>query len=338
MNRKISILIIRLSSIGDVILTTPLLRVLRQKFPDACIDFLTFDSMNDVLQNNPRIDNLYTITKKNLFDTISQKKDLKFSTDNYNYVIDLQNNLKSHVLRWGMSESILSFDKRRLYKLRLVYLKERFSNYYKIPDLYIETLRQFGLVPDNLSPEIWLNSDIEYNFKKKKSKSNRVVIAPGAKHFTKRWPKKKFSELVNKLLNHKFNLELVLVGASEDKESCDFIAKNSNDRVMNLCGQTTLLETAEIVDSSALVITNDSAIMHIASARQVKVIALFGSTVEEFGFVPYNSNFTIIQKNIGCRPCTHYGRNKCPKGHFKCMNEITVDEVLNEITQNLYFE
>jgi len=338
MNRKISVLIIRLSSIGDVVLTTPLLRVLRHQFPEARIDFFTFDSMKDVLKHNPQIDNLYTVKKQNLLNTFSQKKNLNFSIDNYDYVIDLQNNMKSRILRWGLSKSILSFNKSRLYKIQLVYLKKRFATYRKIPDLYIETCKQLALMPDDKSPEVWLNSDIEYSFVKKGHRSNRVVIAPGAKHFTKRWPKEKFAELVNKILYHHPNMKVILLGSTEDKESCNFIVENSNERVVNLCGKTTLLESAEIVDSSALVITNDSAIMHIASSRQVNVIALFGSTVEEFGFVPYNSDFTIIQKDIECRPCTHYGRNKCPKKHFKCMNDITVDEVLKEITQKFKFK
>lgn len=338
MHRKISILIIRLSSIGDVVLTTPLLRVLRNKYPEARIDFLTFDLMSDVLKHNPRINNLFTIKKSNIFNTYSQKKLINFSIDNYDYVIDLQNNIKSRVLRLGLSNSILSFDKRRFYKLQLVYLKRRFTTYRKIPDLYIETCRHLALKPDDKSPELWLNSDNEYNYEIKASNKNTIVIAPGAKHYTKRWPKEKFAELINKMHYHIPGINLILLGSPEDNEICSFIAENSNDRIINLCGKTTLLESAEIIDSSALVVTNDSAIMHIASARQVNVVAIFGSTVEQFGFVPYNAHFTIIQKDVECRPCTHYGKNKCPKKHFKCMNDITVEEVLTAITKNLNFK
>ena len=333
---KPSVLIIRLTSIGDVLLTTPLLRILRNLYPQSRIDFLTTSQMQSVFKHNPNIDNLYTISRKSNFTELSKKRRELSGKDKYDIVIDLQNNVKSRYLRLHLGKKILTFDKRRLYKLKLVYLKKIPSDYALIPDLYIKTAREIGAEPDGKGLEFWLPTDKQTGFYTKfvdkEGKNNKmdIVIAPGAYHFTKRWPKEHFVSLIRLLIDTGYRVSLL--GGKEDIRLGEYFESIFKDKITNYIGKTDLSGSAEVIDKHGVVITNDTAIMHIAAARRTPVIALFGSTVRQFGFTPYNAPHKIIEKNIPCRPCTHYGKAHCPKKHFKCMNLITPEEVHTEVT------
>jgi len=329
-----SILVIRLTSIGDVLLTTPMLRILRTKFPKAKIDMLTTTQMIDVFKYNPNIDNLFTVPRDAGLKELRYKKADFFSGLYYDTVIDLQNNVKSKVLRKKLSNAILTFDKRRLYKLKLVYLKHKPGDFQLIPDLYIQTAAHLGIKPDGKGLEFWLPVDKinnSYLSQKSKARHRSIVIAPGAFHFTKRLPAEKFSDLIDLLL--KDNCDISLIGGKEDIEIAAGFVSVFGEKIKNFTGELTLAGSAEIIDKADCVITNDTAIMHIAAARQTPVVALFGSTVKELGFIPYHSPYRIIEKELDCRPCTHFGKAKCPKSHFNCMNLITADEIYRAVME-----
>ncbi len=331
-----SILIIRLTSIGDVLLTTPLIRIMRNLYPDSRIDFLTTSQMKSVFEHNPRIDNILTVERKASLGELREENRRLADNCKYDFVIDLQNNFKSRILRNGLADKILIYDKRRLYKLKLVYLKRIPEHYDLIPDLYISTAEELGVKPDGKGAEFWLESDIDTGFyaddnkKFEKEGNNEVVIAPGAYHFTKRWPKENYISLIKLLLASGNSVSIV--GGDEDIHLGEEFVKIFNDKIQNHIGKLSLSQTAEVINNAAVVVTNDTAVMHIAAARATPAVALFGSTVKQFGFTPYNAVHKIIEKDIACRPCTHYGKSKCPQKHFNCMKLITPEEVHTEVT------
>lgn len=310
------ILVIRLSSLGDVLLTTPVLRVLKEHFNEAKIDFLAADPFHKILENNPKINKIYVYNKsetlkeisywkKNIADTLPFKK--------YDLIIDLQNNFRSRYFSFGLSKNVLRYNKHRLEKLLLVNFKIKPKIVTPIPERYISTLEPLGIYPDNIGLELYLD---------KPEKNNKLILfAPGAKHFTKRWLPEYFAELADLL--SKDGYKIALIGGNDDYELCKFISKMANSEIDNFAGVYSVKQSAEFISSSVLLVSNDSAAMHFAAAVNTPVLAIFGSTTQELGFSPYNSEHLIVETELSCRPCTHIGRADCPKKHFNCMKQIS---------------
>ncbi|MBC8145023.1 MAG: glycosyltransferase family 9 protein, partial [bacterium] len=161
-------------------------------------------------------------------------------------------------------------------------------------------------------------------------KRRTIGLAPGARHFTKRWPADRYRELAQRLSNDD-GARIVLFGGADDRSACASIAEGLQD-VVNLAGRTTLLESAAACDSCDVVVTNDSVMSHIASARRRPVIAIFGSTVQQFGFAPFRTPSTVVESvGLYCRPCTSIGRSECPEKHFRCMLDIAPEAVLSAL-------
>ncbi|MEN3038466.1 MAG: lipopolysaccharide heptosyltransferase II [Candidatus Kryptonium sp.] len=325
------ILIIRLSSIGDIVLATPLIRVLRNKFPTAQIDFIVKKEFAQILKYNPNITNLIE------FDTANGFKELlkvrrRISKERYDLIVDIHNNLRSIFLRTFAGAQVVRVNKRIFKRFLLVKFKiNLYKNAIHVVERYIETLSNFSIKNDNQGLNVFVP---EYMIEAVKNKINfsaddlYIAIAPSAKHETKRWLPERFAQLGDKLIE-KFNAKIILLGSEEDKPRCETVKRLMQNQPINLCGQTSLLESAAVLSLCKLLITNDSGLMHIGSAMKTKIVAIFGSTVKEFGFFPYGTESIVVEKNIPCRPCTHIGREKCPKGHFKCMNDIQVEDVFN---------
>ncbi|MCX7908647.1 MAG: glycosyltransferase family 9 protein [Ignavibacteria bacterium] len=329
------ILIIRLSSLGDVILSTFMVRMLHNIYPNAKIDFLVAKEFSIVFKYNPRINKILEYDKSlpfysHLLNTFSIN-----NPSHYDVIIDLQNNIRSWVYSWGKSSTVFRFNKRRFYKLKLVYLKSRPKEFLPIPILYRDTFPSLQQIDDKLGLELWTSKD-EGSYKPHsktldKIDLKRIAIAPGAKHFTKIYPPEKYVELI-KFFQSNFNSEIYLLGGETDRKICWQISEKCSN-VSNLCGELDVIQTAEFLDDINLVISNDSAVVHIASARKVPVVVIYGSTVPAFGFIPFRTKSLIIENNsVNCRPCTHYGRSNCPKKHFNCMNELKPEEIFNKIS------
>lgn len=330
------ILIIRLSSMGDVILTTHIPKILKERFPDSEIHFLTFSAFQEIYKYNPFVNKtiLFDKSKDKLFDF---KNNILKNFGKYDVVIDLHKNYRSRFFSFFLGKKIYKVRKNRLKKILLVkYKKNLFKNIELIPDIYLETCKE--LIPDyrqlkNEKLQLWIGEDSESGNYLSGNESHkakkRIAIAPGAKHFTKRWLPEYFSQLLQSL--YEINAEIVLLGGKEDFELCQSIINNSGINAANESGKSSILETAEILDTCDLLITNDSGIMHIAAARQIPILAIFGSTVKDFGFTPYNVKHKIIEIEVlTCRPCTHIGTSECKEKHFACMKAIYPIEVLEE--------
>lgn len=308
------ILIIRLSSIGDVLLATPLIRAIKKKNSEIQIDFVLKEEFFELVQNNPHLSNIY-IYKKNK----SEKKLLLNSllSSNYELVIDLQNNLRSREITRPLKCKIVRFKKNGFSKFILVHLKiNKLKEAPQIPVRYAKTA-QIDLDTDGLDFFTAEAPDPHFN------KSEKYIgLCPGAKHFTKRWPMEYYIELGKKLETAGYHV--ALFGGSDEVSVCSEIGKKLK-QVLDLCN-TNILQVGADMKMCEAIYTNDSGLMHLASALKVPVIAFFGSTTREFGFFPYKARSIELENlNLSCRPCTHIGRNSCPKIHFKCLSEIKPD-------------
>jgi heptosyltransferase-2 len=334
------ILIIRLSSIGDILLSTPFIRQVRQKFPGSQIDYVIKDVYKDLIKHNPHINQIYTVrTDDTNSDLIELKQTLE--KQSYNIVFDLHNNLRSNFLKRGINaEKIRSIRKGKIKQSLLVWFKiNKYDEEISIPERYLAVAKDFDVEDDGKGLEIFLD-DTAIESAEEKTISNDidlnksfVCLAPGAGFFTKRWPDKKFKQLINNICE-KEKLPIVVFGGTEDQKIGAELGQSNKS--VDFCGKLSLLETAYIISKGNALVSNDSGLMHMATAVHTPVLAIFGSTVRELGFFPYRSESRVIENiDLSCRPCSHIGRHKCPKGHFKCMEDIPAERVYEELSQLL---
>ncbi len=308
------LLIVRLSSLGDILLTTPLVRTLKRNYPATEIDFAVREEYKDLLLLNPHLQNI--LIYNNNKDELKTLKN-RICENNYDLIIDLQNNLRSWLLLKCYGKSVLGFKKNNIKKFLLVHFKiNKFKDAKQIPERYASTLENFKLDDNGLE----LITDKIQN-PLLNGIENLIGICPGSKHFTKMWPEEYFIEL-GTLLNEN-GFKVALFGGKDDIKVCERISSKLPSAI-NLCNDNNILQTAADMKCCKVIYCNDSGLMHVATAVNIPVIAFFGSTVKEFGFTPYNSKNLILENNsLSCRPCTHIGRERCPEKHFKCMKELT---------------
>lgn len=338
-------LVLRLSSIGDIILSSPLLRVLRKAVGNnARIDFVVRKEYAELVQFSHHLSIVHE------YDIASGYKGLQelakqLREERYDLVIDIHDSIRTKLLRVACrANDVVVMDKRKFERWLLVNLKRNaYDDNLTVAERYIETVEEYGIKNDDKGLEIFIPDStlFEISGKMAKLKLNQfekvIGICPGSKHFTKRWQKEKFAEVAVRAAKE-FNAKILLFGGKEEREDCEFVRTEvarrvSDNAVSNFAGEFSLLESAAALEFCDVVVTNDSGLMHLAAAKQKKIVAIFGSTVKEFGFAPFGTESVVIENNtLDCRPCTHIGRNDCPKGHFKCMVDIGVEEVYSAMT------
>ncbi len=311
------ILLIRFSSIGDIVLTSPVVRCLALQ-TDAELHFLTKKAYAGILENSPYLHKVHTI-KKEVTEVLPALKQLDFD-----YIIDLHKNLRSLRVRTALSAKTFSFDKLNVQKWLLVNLKINRMPEVHIVDRYMETVANLGVKNDGKGLDYFMpkNTVLPPDFPKS---GTYTAFAIGAAHATKRMPANKIIEICQDI-----NRPVVLLGGPGDAETGEQIAASAGSHVVNYCGKLSLHQSALAVKNADRVITHDTGMMHIAAAFKKKIISVWGSTVPEFGMTPYlpeGEGLSVIAevKNLPCRPCSKIGYAECPRGHFKCMKEVTVD-------------
>lgn len=321
------ILIIRLSSLGDILLTTPFIRSIKNQFPEIKIDFILRKEYSDALKLNPYLNKVFTYSRIEK-DNLQTFEEIKKS--GYDLVIDLQNNLRSKKIISLIKSQSVSFSKNGLHKFLLVNFKiNKLKDAPQIPIRYAKTILNFKLDEKGIDLIIDRKSaDISSD------KNNLIGFCPGARHFTKRWPKEYFIEL-GKLFSKK-GYQVVLFGGRSDKELCKGLAAEIPTAI-DLSNDDNLLQTFADMKLCRAIICNDSGLMHVASAANTNIIAIFGSTVKEFGFTPYNCRNLILENNsLSCRPCSHIGKDHCPKKHFDCMRLIKPAFVFEKVISFIF--
>jgi len=322
------ILILRFSSMGDILLATPVLDILKEKYPDCQIDWVVNKKFEDVLNTNPLINKLIIFQDSESLKNIRRE----ISVSDYDFIFDLHKNSKTYYLTRN-KKNVFRYNKRVFERFMLVYFKKKYNKIIPAAKMYFQALEKAGIsTPDNWKLTFEINKEIEEAAVKKFNLTNNsyIAIIPGASYSTKMWPKEYFRDLVIKIGNSDLVYKKIfLLGKGVKEESAGkFITEGNEAHCTDLMGKLSLQETAVILKYSRLVVTNDNGPMHLAECFNKKIIAIFGCTTEEFGFYPYSTEYKIIEnKGLRCRPCTHFGRNECPDKHFKCMNDISVESV-----------
>jgi ADP-heptose:LPS heptosyltransferase len=310
------ILVIRLSSIGDIILTTPVLRSLKAAWPDARIDYCTKAPFISLLASNPRLSAVYTIEEP--------------PSGSYDLVVDLQNNLRSRAIVHAFrAVHKVHYRKANWKKWLLVQCKINLYGLCRsVVERYLDAVRELGAAGDRQGCELYPSHE-EKAFARSFFTGGQKTLALcfGAQHLTKRYPPKGFATIISLLLGDA-PLQVLLLGGKEDAPQAAEIMNSLpalyRPMVINLAGSCSLMQTAALLERSDAVLCNDTGLMHMASAFGKKLFVLFGSSSSAFGFLPYQALFELFEVDgLRCRPCSHIGRDSCPKGHFRCMNDLS---------------
>jgi lipopolysaccharide heptosyltransferase II len=323
----LKILIIRLSSFGDIILTTPVIAAFKKKYPDSIIDFLVLENFISAIDGNKNIDNIITFDKqklKNYFDIKNFAKKLK--KEDYDYVFDLHSKFRSKIIANTIGVKTYTYKKRKLWKT--LFVKLRLIKY-QVDDTIIKNY--FGAFKD-FDIE-YTGEKLEFNFssedmEKVKNYINYPVISTGASKNTKKWPVEYFAQLIN-LIYEKYNKKIVIIGGKEDIEDTKKIEEIVNDRCINLSGTLSLKESGALLSKSIFLVCNDSGPFHICRGVGTKTYVIFGPTSPNM--FEFSKNDTLIYANEKCSPCSLHGDKKCPRGHFRCMLNITPKFVFDQI-------
>ena len=316
----VKFLVIRFSSIGDIVLTTPVIRIIKTQIADSEVHFLTKKDNNSILENNKYIDKIHLYTKDIYNELIEDLVDEQFD-----FIIDLHKNIRTHKIKSKLKVPDFSFDKLNYKKWLLVNFNINQLPNIHIVDRYLETLKVFDIKNDNLGLDYFISEEDFYSIAGLSNNDKFIVIVIGAKHFTKRLPNDKIIKLINNI-----EQEIVLLGGKDDIENARLIEIEVNKDIYNLCGKISLNQSASVISKASLVISHDTGLMHIASAFKRIVISIWGNTVPEFGMYPYfaDEKSKIFQvKDLKCRPCSKIGFSRCPKKHFKCMEQININEI-----------
>ncbi|MDR1792385.1 MAG: glycosyltransferase family 9 protein [Bacteroidales bacterium] len=322
-------MIIRLSSIGDIVLTTNAIRCIKTQIPDAQLHYLLKKEYAEILTNNPYLTKIHT------FKPADKKLLTLLKAEKFDYIIDLQHNYRSLKLCRKLKVPVQHLHKLNVKKWLLVNLKLNLLPKTHVVDRYLDTT---AILPqkiknDGKGLDFFLSDEAEQPIKQLQL-SHFVAIAMGSKHFTKQIPLDKLQFICSQI--HK---PIVLLGGNDCMENAKILSQSIDNQIFNLCGKLTIPQSAACIKYSDLLLSGDTGLMHIAAALNKPIISLWGNTTADFGMTPYFPNgkeiFSFIAevKNLKCRPCSKLGFSACPKKHFKCMYNIDYQQVINLINQ-----
>lgn len=339
-NRFKKVLILRFSSIGDIVLTSPVPRCIKTQFPDIEVHYCTKKQFGALVEHNPYIDRVHLLDKS-LKELIRELKQEKFD-----YVVDLHNNLRTQRIKLALNKPTSSFDKLNYKKWLMVNLKINQLPNTHIVDRYLEAAAPLGVKSDNLGLDYFIPEKdvVESGWLPEEFRRGYVAFVIGATYYTKKLPFEKMVELCDRIAR-----PVVLVGGKEDAETGEklaaFFQKSEQSRdyeeklkelgkktvVFNACGKFNLNQSASLIKNATYVFTHDTGMMHVAAAFKKNTFSIWGNTIPAFGMYPYKTKFTVFENNkINCRPCSKLGHHQCPKKHFKCMRDIVFDFYLPE--------
>lgn len=319
------ILVIRLSSIGDIVLTSPVLRSLRACLPEAEIHFVTKAPFVSLLAYNPHVNKVHAFDG----DLDATVKELK--AEGFDYILDLHRNIRSRLIKSRLGLPASTYRKYRVPTVLSIKFGIGQLPPKHVVTRYGDTLTALGCQLDDDGLEFFLPPEAEtaaQDILAREFAAPPVAVVLGGTHATKRWPKAYFVELLNGL-----DLPVILLGGKSEIEDAAWISERLQVHHLNAVAQYDLLLSSALMARCRYVITHDTGLMHIAVALDLKVFSLWGSTVPELGFSPYRAADAEILEvtDLGCRPCSKLGFEKCPKGHFRCMRDLTPEVVLGRI-------
>ena len=325
------ILIIRFSSIGDIVLTTPVIRCIKQQVPGAEVHYATKQAFRGIVANNPYVDKVHLLqgSLKELLQELQEEQ--------FDYIVDLHNNLRTRVIKFRLGKPSKSFNKLNYEKWLMVNFKLNRLPHVHIVDRYLAAASALGVKDDGKGLDYFITAQDEVDLQSlpEPFRQGYIAFAIGAQHYTKRLPTERIIELCERLQQ-----PVMLLGGKEDAATGDTIAahfsnvKTNNQHrtsIYNACGKYNLNQSASLVRQATQVVSHDTGLMHIAAAFGKDIISIWGNTIPEFGMYPFRTNYRVLEvKGLSCRPCSKIGYSKCPKGHFKCMRDINFEDLLVE--------
>jgi lipopolysaccharide heptosyltransferase II len=331
-----NVLAVRFSSIGDVLLTTPLLRAIRRRHPGARITVLTRLVHAPLLSHNPHVNQVIGVTSdRGISGVVSALR-----AHRYSHKLDLHDSVRSRMLRLLMPGRWRTYPKHRLARTMLIHAKK---NWYRdsrpVAERYFDAARDLDVVPDGAPPDLFLSPEAVREaadwLDQIGLRSDRplVALAPGAAHATKRWPLEHWHGLVSRIRREGFNV--VLVGGTDDASVAQALAANAGSGVVNAAGRFGLQGTGAVLQRARTLVSGDTGIMHMATAVETPVVALFGPTVRPFGFFPYAERAEVVELALPCRPCSSKGSSRCPLGHHRCLGDMNPDLIFEAVRRSL---
>jgi len=323
------ILLVRFSSIGDVLLTTPLVRCLRARHPDARLVFVTKQAMAPLVAANPHLSAVVSLAPGEQIGALASRlRALEPARG-----LDLHGSLRSAALRLRVRCTWHGYRKRRLARGVLIATKlDLYRHRVPVAERYFAAARGLDVRPDGDPPQFFLGAEARdrvdrWLTNRRMTVAPLAVLAPGAAHFTKRWPDERWVDLAQRLRARGF--VLAVVGGREDREAAARLAHLAESSA----GEFGLQESGALLARAQVVVSGDTGVMHMATGVGTPVVALFGPTVEQFGFFPYGGRAVVLQRDLACRPCSTMGSRRCPMGHHRCLSDIGADEVAAAVEQ-----
>jgi len=323
--QKIKFLILRFSSIGDIVLTTPVVRNLKNQVEGAEIHYLTKPQFAAILEHNSYIDKVHLL-KKSFSETVQE---LKY--EHFDYVIDLHRNIRTARFKNRLKIISFSFNKLNWEKWLMVNFKKN-----KLPDLhivdrYMDTLKVFDIENDNYGLDYFIpaKDEVDVTSISKELNKGYVAVVVGAYHNTKKLTKEKLVAICKQI-----NKPILLLGGPDNHIEGEQVKKELGENIFNACGKYSINQSASLIKQANVVLTPDTGLMHIASAFKRKIISVWGNTIPEFGMYPYlpNPQSEIVEvKDLACRPCSKIGFKECPKKHFKCIKDLDENYIVRKI-------
>jgi ADP-heptose:LPS heptosyltransferase len=328
------ILIIRFSSIGDIVWTSPVVRCVKNQIPGVTLHFATKMRYKSMVEANPYIDKIHYL-EDSLGDLIAELKQERFD-----FIIDLHNNIRTALIKLKLGVKSKAYDKLHWQRFLFTTFQINFMPNCHVVDRYFEAAAPLGIVNDNEGLDYFIpeKDEVEIEWLPESFRKGYVAYVIGATGWTKILPFEKMVELCDRI-----NKPIILVGGKEDIEAGDRLEKFFNSKasspeveaglqllgkktiIFNACGKFNLSQSAWLVKNAEVVFGHDTGLTHIAAAFKLTIFSIWGGTVPN-NFYPYGTRFFLLEnKNLKCRPCSKSGRSKCPKGHFKCMKDLVFD-------------
>lgn len=324
----LSILLVRFSSIGDIVLTTPLVRALARRHPDAKLVYVTKRAMAPLVTDHPQLASVVALEPNEPLRHLAERLRALSPT----HALDLHGSLRTLGLRLLVRCPWTGYGKRKLARAVLTSVKvDLYGPDVPVAERYFEAARALDVRPDGDPPQFFLGQGAKERVarwldEKGLGGARLIALAPGAAHATKRWPVARWTALTHELRGAGY--AAVVLGGPDDRGVALQLA---SEGAVSAAGEFSLQETGALLARSGVLVSGDTGVMHMATGVGTPVVALFGPTVRQFGFFPYRAPSFVIERPLACRPCSSSGTSECPLGHHRCLAEIGPADVTNAI-------
>jgi len=334
------ILVFRLSAIGDIILTSALIRCLKKQIPDCTIDFVVKRQFEQLVSSNPHISTIYTVDSNEGFSGLrSLAKNLQ--TKKYDVFLDIHKNFRSQfVRRKSNPQKIFTYKKHVIKRALLInFHVDLYNPPVPVYKRFILSAEALGIKDDGEKTEFYIDHLAQEKIDgllatKGAEPLTYITLCPGASFWNKQWPIENLSLLATKIIQQT-DKNVVLIGGPKEKELSAQIA-SANPKVIDLTGKLNLQESAAVLKNTLCTVANDTGMLHLSEALKRPVVGIYGPTARQLGYFPLLEESQIVEvEDLACRPCTKMGMNNCPKKHFKCMRDINPEHVFNAIKKYL---